>query len=376
MFDLETGGPRRHSAGVSGPEIAPRVTRRRLPLLLTPQPRDTESPTTPSHRRRFRTGQLRWLGRAPRSRIILRVSLVLLAFAFAVAGIARFSVMTFRWKRTGEDHFLGTNRGGDSIPSVFLVERIVDGGLEMRRRGGSARKGLGGAFLEQEDSLEGGAPDGNEVGPVGAELGNQIQLEVCRNTEQGKDFVTDSQGNVCRRSDLDRSRPGCCPDRVPFPQSSGLPRPPPSPPPQPVPGSATGSTESVAEVPKGHMVQAANLSSVNGGEGDVPEILERYSCWGCAEDSSCCLMYELCVSCCMDPSHKVQRASQLARAQLGHVQAGLGVALGILGGGGASGSSKGTAGGHGEVLGTPKPHPESYRVTWDSGGGRDGRGEG
>ncbi|CAG4965092.1 unnamed protein product [Parnassius apollo] len=70
-------------------------------------------------------------------------------------------------------------------------------------------------------------------------------LITCRNSVQGKSIIVDDRGYVCRRKDLFKT--GCC------------------------------NTEA--------------------------EDTTRYSCETC-KDNNCCIIYEYCVSCCLDPSKR------------------------------------------------------------------------
>ncbi|KPJ15208.1 UPF0454 protein C12orf49-like [Papilio machaon] len=69
--------------------------------------------------------------------------------------------------------------------------------------------------------------------------------KICRNSVQGKSVVVDDRGYVCQRSDILKN--GCC-------------------------------------------------------NADV-EKTTRYSCESC-KDNNCCVIYEYCVSCCLDPSKR------------------------------------------------------------------------
>mmetsp|Transcript_14094 Transcript_14094/g.23326 ORF Transcript_14094/g.23326 Transcript_14094/m.23326 type:complete len:283 (+) Transcript_14094:148-996(+) len=68
---------------------------------------------------------------------------------------------------------------------------------------------------------------------------------TCKNTVQGKKWITDDRGYVCERADLDSAQSGCC------------------------------------------------LSVLD---------YEQYSCSDCL--NGCCKVYEVCVSCCLGPSQR------------------------------------------------------------------------
>ncbi|XP_062525707.1 SREBP regulating gene protein [Bombyx mori] len=68
---------------------------------------------------------------------------------------------------------------------------------------------------------------------------------ICRNSVQGKNFLVDDRGYVCQRKDVTKN--GCCDPEADF--------------------------------------------------------TERYSCESCSK-SSCCVEYEHCVSCCLDPGKR------------------------------------------------------------------------
>ncbi|XP_039753502.1 SREBP regulating gene protein [Pararge aegeria] len=74
---------------------------------------------------------------------------------------------------------------------------------------------------------------------------NETNDSMCRNSVQGKSLLVDDQGYVCERADMAKN--GCC------------------------------------------TIDA--------------EHTQRYSCLSCHENS-CCVIYEYCVSCCLDPSKR------------------------------------------------------------------------
>ncbi|XP_047533404.1 SREBP regulating gene protein [Vanessa atalanta] len=74
---------------------------------------------------------------------------------------------------------------------------------------------------------------------------NETNEIACRNSLQGKSVLVDDRGYICQREDLAKN--GCC-----------------------------------------------NIESEN---------TKRYSCKSCNE-SSCCIMFEYCVSCCIDPTKR------------------------------------------------------------------------
>ncbi|KAJ6236025.1 hypothetical protein M0813_28301 [Anaeramoeba flamelloides] len=79
---------------------------------------------------------------------------------------------------------------------------------------------------------------------------NDLETPTCSNTVQGKLFITDSKGYVCKRLDLDLTS-NCCPTQT-FGQDQ----------------------------------------------------FHQFSCYSCSQKDKCCQIYEFCVSCCMDPSNQ------------------------------------------------------------------------
>jgi len=73
----------------------------------------------------------------------------------------------------------------------------------------------------------------------------EFQFKTCKNTIQGKHYITDNLGFICLWQELDFST-GCCP----------------------------------------------HSNNTN---------IERYSCGTCDLASSCCLEYEFCIACCLKP---------------------------------------------------------------------------
>lgn len=71
---------------------------------------------------------------------------------------------------------------------------------------------------------------------------NETKLETCRNTVQGQEYICDERGYLCSRSDVSSS--GCCPFST-----------------------------------------------------------KKYDCSNC-DLNDCCKVYEVCVSCCMQPDNK------------------------------------------------------------------------
>lgn len=69
---------------------------------------------------------------------------------------------------------------------------------------------------------------------------------ACRNSRQGREWLVDDRGFLCRRGQTSPDEPGCC-----------------------LPPSTTNAT--------------------------------RYSCEGCIPATGCCSAYERCVSCCLSP---------------------------------------------------------------------------
>ncbi|XP_032517452.2 SREBP regulating gene protein [Danaus plexippus] len=74
---------------------------------------------------------------------------------------------------------------------------------------------------------------------------NETQDTLCRNSIQGKSLLVDDRGYVCQRMDLAKN--GCC-----------------------------------------------NIEAKH---------TQRYSCKSC-KNNNCCVIYEYCVSCCLDPSKR------------------------------------------------------------------------
>lgn len=254
----------------------------------------------------------------------------------------------------------GVSLGPDAIPSVVLVER----------RPGGVRKA---------SSLDGqgGAPSG---GGMGAMQDDDDHPGRCRNTVQGTTLLADSEGRVCRRTDLDiHHRPGCCAAARPPPvlltretggirgRNDAL-----------VPGkkeshfffgrgvlSSDSATSTAARGRDGEPMglppvggigaTAATTARQPGGSGGDDddgfppelELLTPFSCWSCDEGeehgaessnrdghgdghgdgngsgsgsySSCCRSYEFCVSCCQAPWRKKEReAIRAAEALSGH----------------------------------------------------------
>mmetsp|Transcript_41391 Transcript_41391/g.54416 ORF Transcript_41391/g.54416 Transcript_41391/m.54416 type:complete len:351 (+) Transcript_41391:139-1191(+) len=114
-----------------------------------------------------------------------------------------------------------------------------------------------------------------------SKLTNSTETNECTNTLQGATLITDSDGYVCLRRDLDPKRPGCC---APAAGNNPLLR-------------SNGNDENGERI-----LQAHNLRGDIGNE-DV--VLGKYSCWSCDLESFCCKEYELCVSCCMHPQHRL-----------------------------------------------------------------------
>lgn len=84
-------------------------------------------------------------------------------------------------------------------------------------------------------------------------------LSTCRNSVQGKSLIADDRGYVCKRFDLLAT--GCC----------------------------------------------------NNSNGTVTT---RYACGGCQQATGCCMLYEHCISCCMDPDNKGALMTVLKEANL------------------------------------------------------------
>lgn len=249
-----------------------------------------------------------------------------------------------------EDKPPSVSLGPDSIPSVVRVERRAS--LPLFRVG------------EGEDS-------------AAADLGGGGHRDVCRNTVQGMALLADSQGRVCRRTDLDRRRPGCC-NALPLSSwaaaaaagaGGGLPDAaaeaiasmdgyviqdtPALPPPRAAMSLRAGSwrkdagrveqvfTRALPAAAAGRQL-AGHQSGVDYGFPPEEALSAPFSCWSCdaggrgGTSSSCCASYEFCVSCCQDPRRKEEReAVRAAAVRSGHPAYG---SLGYSVGGSGSGS--------------------------------------
>lgn len=236
----------------------------------------------------------------------------------------------------------GVSLGPDAIPSVVLVER----------RPGGVRKA---------NSLD--AWGGARSGGVGAMEDNDDHPRRCRNTVQGTALLADSEGRVCRRTELDDThhRPGCCAERPPplVSRKEG--------------GVRDGNDALVSGKKGSHFfgrgvlsadsaistgvggddgeplalppvvgsgataVPAARQPGGGGDDGFPPELAlsTPFSCWSCDEGgghgagssdgngsgsySSCCRSYEFCVACCQAPWREKEReAIRAAEALSGH----------------------------------------------------------
>lgn len=103
--------------------------------------------------------------------------------------------------------------------------------------------------MQQENSIQLESKINENKSPGGAPATSKTlpnSESMCENTRQGKVFLTDDRGYVCTRSQMDLEAPGCC-----------------------------QKTEHTT--------------------------IPRYACTFCNTSSSCCMVYEFCVSCCMDP---------------------------------------------------------------------------
>lgn len=246
----------------------------------------------------------------------------------------------------------GVSLGPDSIPSVVLVERRPGGVRKANSldAGGGAAGGGGVGMMEEDDD----------------------HPRRCRNTVQGQTLLADSEGMVCRRTELDdiNHRPGCCAARPPPPLSSeeggmrdgtgGI---------TPVKkesyffgrdilasdaainiaaGESDGEPVASPPVMSAGASAGATATRQSGGGGDggfPPEMAlsTPFSCWSCDEggeggagisngngknnengdgngsSSSCCRSYEFCVACCQAPWREKEReAIRAAEALSGH----------------------------------------------------------
>lgn len=232
----------------------------------------------------------------------------------------------------------GVSLGPDAIPPVIRFKRRLPAASDSSgpARPGGQRKRLGdGDISDAEASLavvalsEGG---GGNTPPHG-----------CRNTVQGMEILADSEGRVCRRTDRDVHRPGCCaarPLRSKEGELSGAvtdtlaargrhegkltPRP------HDNAKHAEVRLEATEDVQLSASPLVVPLAGVAGNplgsseDGFPPEeaLSTPFSCWSCdAGDggSSCCLSYEFCVACCQDPRREEEReAIRSAAARSGH----------------------------------------------------------
>ncbi|CAM9733985.1 unnamed protein product [Choristocarpus tenellus] len=251
-------------------------------------------------------------------------------------------------------------RAGDSLPSAFLIDRV--GGVlgenlspRWAQQAGSGRKNLGDHTPDVGDQLKQGKVYLRNEGRGEWDGGRKR----CKNTVQGRVFLTDSEGNVCRRANLDPTRPGCC--AVTTGQSTSPHLSSPMETSHRVTPYAPGRTvHEGSEWGGGKTERYDHVKKINADDpsaADValqslrmlPDILSRYSCWGCDVASSCCEVFEFCVSCCMDPSRGPERLAQLQ---------------GTNGHGGGDGKK-----GNGDAT-----HAASYRITWGGAGHGDNGG--
>ncbi|CAN0146313.1 unnamed protein product [Scytosiphon promiscuus] len=266
-------------------------------------------------------------------------------------------------RRRQEDRGAAVSLGPDAIPSVVVVERRTAPTDADPARSGGARRASG---LD-----DGGVPGGKSL------EGRKEQEEEethshphrCLNTLQGMTLIADSEGRVCRRAELDGiHRPGCCaagPLLMRRETDAGgdglgnearftgrrLPA-----------SSSTTATEKGGRGPaeegrgggggRGGRLELVALSEegTDGGAappaghltGGVPEndgfppdqaLSTPFSCWSCdvggrgiaeggdggSPPSSCCRLYEFCVSCCQAPWRQQERDAIGAAAALsGH----------------------------------------------------------
>ncbi|CAM9623546.1 unnamed protein product, partial [Hapterophycus canaliculatus] len=269
--------------------------------------------------------------------------------------------------------------GADAIPSVLLVERrtpSMAGHSGPARPGGSRKaSGLGEGSAAGGETLEGRREKGDD------EEEDHNHQHRCLNTLQGMTLVADSDGRVCRRTELDDvHRPGCCAagplllrreadggghgtsgargqgsllqgrhaGRVgPASISTTATE---------TEGARAGAEEwggqlELLALPQamygGAAAPTAPLIGGGGGGGGggrgrgrvesdgfppIQALSTPFSCWSCdvggrggAErgdgslSSSCCRLYELCVSCCQAPGRREEREAIGAAAALsGH----------------------------------------------------------
>ncbi|KAL6065642.1 SREBP regulating gene protein [Balamuthia mandrillaris] len=130
----------------------------------------------------------------------------------------------------------------------------------------------GGAFKPSQQQPGDYAGDGKTTGMEGAvgQLEGEGGAEegdggeqTCRNTVQGKEWLTDDKGFVCRRKDqMDVERRHCCQTS----QQTGIP---------------------------------------------------RFSCYSCNQTTHCCAVYEYCVSCCLGPAQVQVVGGSLLQSKVG-----------------------------------------------------------
>lgn len=251
---------------------------------------------------------------------------VFLAIATWTCAFVIFRI--YRWASLTPVPLITPILGPDAIPSAFRVER--------RKWHGRPRE-----------------PSGSRM--TGATEGSV--RTACLNTAQGVALLADSEGRVCYRNNTDQDplRAGCCSTNGPLPHL-------------PTPrgdralsalasaattadnrneslrnlqrtvtrnNRATDSEEQAAAAQRRKedgvdIVSAPEARSLSSGEspGDNLPPLEAlstvFSCWSCDVSdvnggSSCCRLYEFCVSCCLDPGRAHEREEiYRAAARSGH----------------------------------------------------------
>lgn len=265
------------------------TTRFRIPNRVEPD-EETQDPNPNPHRRpktsrgsnRTQPANRSWLQmiyRCPRGPKHMMVIVFLCAMTFYTLQVVVRARSVSSIPELIDPNILGPN----SIPSTVLIEKRLPADGKMRNHGPG---------------------------------------RVCRNTEQGMILLADSEGRVCPRTERGVLRSGCCtktirsigkvPSKTNAPSIRGN------------GGDAEGTR--LARAPhreddsESTSKQQPAVSDLASSEPIFPppeEMFVPFSCWSCNQDSSCCRLYEFCVSCCLDPRHEEEREAIRAAAALG-----------------------------------------------------------